>query len=104
MGGALLAALLVPATSAQGYWHLRFSQAHAATNRIERRICTRDNSCIAYGATCARVSESHIDCNGGTIYDTEVGELECLTLFHWGVTHGGQLKFRAGRPHCHYLE
>lgn len=102
---ATLAAFLALSASAGAFvWHLSYYKVKAATKADQRRICERDNQCIAYGASCERITESRIDCIGGTIDESEYGELECTTVYHWGVRRGGTVKVRLGGTHCYYLE
>lgn len=109
MKGKLLLATLVAFVALAGgadafVWHLNFYKAQATTKSYERENCERDNQCIAYGASCTRVSESRIDCIGGTVDETEFGPMECQAVYHWGVNRFGRAKLRIARPHCYYLE
>jgi hypothetical protein len=99
------AVFLLSAGTAQAFvWHLSFYKAKAATKSYERENCERDAKCIAYGASCERISESRIDCLGGTVDETAYGELECTSVYHWGVNRAGYTKLRIGHPRCYYLE
>jgi len=102
---AVFAVCLLTATGAQAFtWHLSFYKVKAATKGNERRACNRDESCIAYGAKCERVSESRIDCVGATFHELEYGEAECWAVYHWGVNRFGRSKVRIGKTHCRYVE
>jgi hypothetical protein len=68
---ALLAFFVLVGSAEAFVWHLSYYRAKAATKDVERRICERDGQCIAYGASCKRISESRIDCIGGTVYETK---------------------------------
>jgi hypothetical protein len=99
------AAFFVLAGTAQGFvWHLKVSVAQHETKRIEGELCAESSECIGYGAKCERVTESRVDCIGANLNETSSGEIECQSIFHWGVKPGGKLKVRITRPHCFYVE
>jgi len=99
------AAVFVLAGTSQGFvWHLKLAVAQHETKRIEKEYCDESPSCISYGARCERVTESRVDCIGATWHETSEGEIECQSIFHWGVKPGGSLKVRITKPHCFYVE
>lgn len=101
---AVLAAVVAPASADAFVWHLSYYKAKAWTVQSERRICNKDSECVAYGASCQRITESRVDCLGGTIDETEYGELQCTEMYHWGVNQWGRVKLRTGKSHCGYVE
>jgi len=102
--GTLLVFVALAGTAQAFQWHLSYYRAKAATKDAEKRICEGDGQCIAYGASCERISESRIDCVGGTVYETKFGQEECQAVFHWGVGPGGYATLHVGQPHCYSLE
>ncbi|HEX5592656.1 MAG TPA: hypothetical protein VFX35_04855 [Solirubrobacterales bacterium] len=103
---ATVAAFFVSAGSAQGFvWHLKLSVAQHETKMIERELCAESSTCVGYGVgRCERITESRVDCIGANLNETSSGEIECQSIFHWGVRRGGELKVRITRPHCFYVE
>jgi hypothetical protein len=100
-----VAAFFVLAGTSQAFvWHLKLSVAQHETKRIEGELCAESSKCVSYGARCERVTESRVDCIGANLNETASGEIECQSIFHWGVRAGGTLKVRVTRPHCFYVE
>lgn len=104
VAGAVALVLALAGTAQAFQWHLSVYKAKAWTQAYERRICEKDRECTEYGARCKRVTESRVDCIGGTVDETEYGPLECWAVYHWGVNWAGYAKVRIGASHCAYLE
>lgn len=97
----LVAASLLFAGSAQGFrWHLSYWKAKRDTVREERRICNRNRRCVAFGASCKRITSSRVDCIGATWSESASGEIQCWNVYHWGVDRAGYIKLRTGPAHC----
>lgn len=99
---ALAATLLLAGTAQAFQWHLGYFQAKRGTVVKERKACDQSPRCVAFGASCKRITSSRVDCIGTTWLRSASGEIECWKIYHWGVNRVGYIKFHKGRAHCQY--
>lgn len=82
---------------------LLVGQAKTQTRERMAARCEETQGCEGYEVTCRRISESWVDCVGGSIQTIDNERSECTKTFHWGIKPNGRLTVTRTRPHCFAL-